>query len=87
MRPPPPTPVSNLMWSDVFMAFLFVAFNLIVSRLLQLQVGSSLLVAALRCMAQLTVVADILQNVLAAKNMWAVAWITRMSLSILVHAR
>ena len=75
------------MWSDVFMAFLFVAFNLIVSRLLQLQVGSSLLVAALRCMAQLTVVADILQNVLAAKNMWAVAWITRMSLSILVHAR
>ncbi len=69
------------------MAFLFVAFNLIVSRLLQLQVGSSLLVAALRCMAQLTVVADILQNVLAAKNMWAVAWITGMFLSILVHAR
>jgi ABC-type iron transport system FetAB permease component len=69
------------------MAFLFVAFNLIVSRLLQLQVGSSLLVAALRCMAQLTVVAVILQNVLAVKNMWAVAWITRMFLSISVHAR
>jgi hypothetical protein len=68
------------------MAFTFVVFNTISFRLLRLQVGSSLLVAALRCMAQLTVVAVILQHVLAARNMWAVAWIARMFLSILLHA-
>jgi len=58
------------------MAFILVACNSIVSRFLQLQLDSLLLVAALRCMAQLTAVAVLLQHVLAVKNMWAVAGIT-----------
>lgn len=87
MYSPMPTPASNLTWSDVLMAFILVACNSIVSRYLQLQLDSLLLVAALRCMAQLTAVAVLLQHVLAVKNMWAVAGITRMFLSISLQAR
>ena len=79
-----PTPVSSLTWSDVFMAFILVACNSIVSRFLQLQLDSLLLAGALRCMAQLTAVAVLLQHVLAVKNMSAVAGITRTFLSILL---
>lgn len=72
----PPSPSSpHLDWSNVGIGFAFVASNTVLSRVLQLQIGTSLVVSALRCIVQLTFVAMILQSVFAANNMWTVAGI------------
>jgi hypothetical protein len=44
--------------------------------LLQLDIGASLAIAALRCIAQLTTMGIVLQHVLVTKKLWAVAEIT-----------
>ena len=79
MHPSLPNPVSYLSWSHVGFAFVLVAFNSAVSQVLQLRIGTSLVIAALRCMAQLSIVAVIMQHVLIVKKLWVVVGITRMS--------
>ncbi|KAI9442049.1 hypothetical protein BJY52DRAFT_1128667 [Lactarius psammicola] len=70
----PPSPSSpQLEWSNVGFGFAFVAMNMALSQVLQLQIGTSLVISALRCIVQLTLVATILQRVFAAQNMWTVA--------------
>ena len=71
----PTNPVVNLGWSHVGFGLAFVAFDAIISQALQLHLGASLVVASLRCVVQLTLVATILQHVFAAKNIWAVVGI------------
>jgi ABC-type iron transport system FetAB permease component len=77
MDPSPPNIASHVSWSHVGLALVFVSFNSTISQALRLRIGASLLIAALRCMAQLTVVAIILQNV-AVKKLWAVVGIVCM---------
>ncbi len=76
----PPSPSSpQLDWSNVGFGFAFVAMNMVLSQMLQLQIGTSLVISALRCIVQLTFVAMILQSVFAAQNIWTVAAIARTS--------
>jgi len=75
MPPSLPNHVSHLRWSHVAVGLTFVAFNSAISYVLELHLGSSLAIAALRCMVQLTVVAIVLQWVLAVKKPWAVGGI------------
>ena len=77
MDPSPTNPVADLGWSHVGFGLAFVAFDSIISQALQLRLGASLVVAALRCVVQLTLVATILKHVFAAKNIWAVVGIAR----------
>jgi hypothetical protein len=73
----PPGP--NLQWSNVGFGFAFIAMNMALSQVLQLQIGTSLVISALRCTVQLTFVATILKHVFAAQNIWIVAAIARSS--------
>jgi ABC-type iron transport system FetAB permease component len=75
MDPLPSQPVADLGWSQVGFALTFITFNSIISQVLQLDVGASIMIAALRCVVQLTLMATILQHVFAADNFWAVAGI------------
>jgi hypothetical protein len=68
--------VSHLGWLHVGFALTFLAFISAVSHLLQLHLGASISIAALRCIAQLTTMGIVLQHVLVAKKLWAVAEIT-----------
>ena len=54
-----------------------MAFTSVVSQVLQLDVGSSVAIAALRYMAQLIVVTFVLRYVFVVKSMWAVARLAR----------
>ena len=72
-----PTLVSHPSWSQVTVAFAHVAFNSAISQMLQLDVGTSLVIAALRCMGQLVVVTFVLPYVFAMESMWAVARLAR----------
>ena len=69
--------VADLGWSHVGFGLSFIAFNSVISQALHLQIGASLVFAALRCVVQLTLVAAILQQVFAAENFWAVVGIAR----------
>jgi hypothetical protein len=75
MDPLPSQPVADLGWSQVGFALTFIAFNSIISQVLQLGVGASIMFAALRCVVQLALMATILQHVFAAENFWAVVGI------------
>jgi ABC-type iron transport system FetAB permease component len=75
MDPIPNDPVADLGWSHVGFGLTFIAFNAVISQALQLRLGASLVVAALRCVVQLTLVATVLQRVFAAKSIWAVTGI------------
>jgi ABC-type iron transport system FetAB permease component len=75
MAPLPTRPVADLGWSQVGFAFTFIAFNSIISQVLQLGVSASIMFAALRCVVQLTLMATILQHVFAADSFWAVVGI------------
>jgi hypothetical protein len=72
---PAPPPVPDLQWSHVIFSLTFVGINSLVSWSLHLHVAASLVIAAGRCMVQLTVVALVLQHVFAAKNSISVAGI------------
>ena len=76
----PPSPSSpDLQWSNVGFGFGFIVMNMVLSQVLNLQIGTSMVISALRCMVQLTFVATILERVFAAKNLWTVAAIARTS--------
>jgi hypothetical protein len=66
----------DLSWQNVSIAFAFILFNALLSWVLEIGVGKSLLISAVRCMVQLTLVATILQQVFTAENKWAVAGIS-----------
>ena len=67
--------IADLGWSHVGIGLTFIAFDSMISQALQLNIGTSLVFAALRCVVQLTLVATILQRVFAAENFWAVVGI------------
>jgi len=71
----PSQPVAGLGWSQVGFALTFIAFNSIISQVLQLGAGASIMFAALRCVVQLTLMATILHHVFAAESFWAVVGI------------
>ncbi|KAF8268469.1 UPF0014-domain-containing protein [Lactarius quietus] len=70
---PPPPSGTDLQWSNVGYGFAFIGMNMVLSQVLQLQIGTELVISALRCVVQLTFVATILQRVFAAQNIWTVA--------------
>ncbi|KAJ3563823.1 hypothetical protein NP233_g8688 [Leucocoprinus birnbaumii] len=73
----PPSPNSaDLGWVNVAIALAFILLNSAISGLLKIGVGTSLIISAIRCMVQLTLVALILEPVFAAENKWAVAGIS-----------
>jgi ABC-type iron transport system FetAB permease component len=70
----PPSPSGpDLQWSNVGFGFAFIAMNMVLSQVLNLQIGTSIVISALRCIVQLTLVATILERVFAAQNLWTVA--------------
>jgi ABC-type iron transport system FetAB permease component len=81
MEPLPNEPLPDIDWPHVGIGLSFVIFNSIISHVLQLHVGASLVIASIRCMAQLTVMATIFQSVFDTKSLWAVAGIAGTSLS------
>lgn len=67
---------TELAWTNVAIGLGFILFDVGVSTVFRLGVGISLLVAALRCIGQLAVVATLLQQVFDNKNPWLVALIS-----------
>lgn len=72
----PTSTETELGWENVAIALAFILFNTFLSGVLRIGVGTSLLVSAVRCILQLTVVATILQQVFAAEDKWVVAGIS-----------
>ncbi|KAF8800276.1 hypothetical protein BYT27DRAFT_7227551 [Phlegmacium glaucopus] len=66
---------NDLTWINIGIALAFVLFDVGVSTVFRLGIGFSLLIAALRCIGQLAVVATILQRVFETKNPWLVSLI------------
>lgn len=73
----PAKPATELSWQNVGLAFGFIFFDAVVSRILGLGVGTLLVTSALRCVVQLSLVALILQRVFETNNPWGVAGIAR----------
>jgi ABC-type iron transport system FetAB permease component len=69
----------TLGWTNVVIGLLFIAFDAVLSLVLGLGIGGSLVVAAARCVVQLTVMGLVLDKVFASQNVWGVAGIARMS--------
>ena len=70
-----PETSSELTWINVAIALAFILFDIGVSTVFRLGIGLSLLIAALRCVGQLALVATILQRVFETENPWLVALI------------
>jgi hypothetical protein len=68
--------VSHLSWLHVGFALTSLAFISAVSQLLRLHIGAPIAIAALCCIAQLTIMGILLRHVLVMKKLWAVAEIT-----------
>ena len=66
---------SELTWINVAISLTFVLFDIGVSSVFRLGIGMSLLVAGLRCVGQLALVATVLQEVFETKNPWLVSFI------------
>jgi ABC-type iron transport system FetAB permease component len=66
---------SELTWINVVISLTFVLFDIGVSRVLRLGIGLSLLIAGLRCVGQLALVATVLNEVFETKNPWLVSLI------------
>lgn len=64
---------ADLTWGNVGIGLLFILFDSLLSVVFRLSIASSLLVSALRCVLQLTVMSMILGRVFEAENVWAVA--------------
>ena len=73
----------TLTWTNVLIGLLFIVFDALLSLVLGLGVGGSLMVAALRCIVQLSIMGLVLDKVFASQNPWGVAGIARESLSLL----
>ena len=63
---------SELTWINVVISLAFVLFDIGVSSVFRLGIGVSLLIAGLRCVGQLALVATILHEVFETKNPWLV---------------
>ena len=63
---------SELTWINVVISLTFVLFDIGVSTVFRLGIGLSLLIAGLRCVGQLALVATILHQVFETKNPWLV---------------
>ena len=63
---------NELTWINVIISLAFVFFDIGVSTVLRLGIGVSLLIAGLRCIGQLALVATILNEVFETKNPWLV---------------
>lgn len=71
----PGKPTNDLSWDNVGLAFSFIVLDAVVSKTFGLGVGTSLVTAAVRCVAQLSLVALVLQKIFETNNPWAVAGI------------
>jgi ABC-type iron transport system FetAB permease component len=67
----------TLSWLNVGLGFLFIVFDAVLSAALGLGIGGSLLVAAIRCVIQLSVMGLVLDKVFASDNIWGVVGIAR----------
>lgn len=77
---PAPTPAPGgtgpyLTWVNVGIGLLFIVFDALLSGILGLGIGRSLVISALRCIIQLSVMGLVLGRVFASHNIWAVAGI------------
>jgi ABC-type iron transport system FetAB permease component len=63
---------SELTWINVVISLTFVLFDIGVSTVFRLGIGLSLLIAGLRCVGQLALVATVLNEVFETKNPWLV---------------
>ncbi|KAK4684718.1 UDP-glucose/iron transport system permease protein, partial [Tremellales sp. Uapishka_1] len=70
----------TLTWVNVLIGFLFIVFDAVLSLVLGLGIGGSLIVAALRCILQLSVMGLILDSVFASDNIFGVFGIASGSL-------
>lgn len=92
-RDPPSSANTHLTWFDVALAFGFIVFDGVLSGLFGLKVGTSLMIAALRCVGQLALMALVLKLVFETKNPWAVAGVAgvlgsmRCSVQMTMHAQ
>jgi ABC-type iron transport system FetAB permease component len=66
---------NHLNWLNVVFGLGFIAFDALLSLGFGLGIGGSLIVAAGRCVLQLTIMGLVLDKVFAADNIWAVAGI------------
>nr|XP_018265881.1 uncharacterized protein I303_02257 [Kwoniella dejecticola CBS 10117]OBR88039.1 hypothetical protein I303_02257 [Kwoniella dejecticola CBS 10117] len=62
----------NLTWVNVLIGLLFILFDSLLSLVLGLGIGGSLMVAAARCVLQLSIMGLILDKVFASNNIWGV---------------
>jgi ABC-type iron transport system FetAB permease component len=67
----------TLSWLNVGFGFLFILFDAILSATLGLGIGGSLVVAATRCVIQLSIMGLVLDKVFASDNIWGVIGIAR----------
>ena len=67
-----PMASSELTWINVVISLSFILFDIGVSTVFKLGIGLSLVVAGLRCIGQLTLVATVLHQVFETKNPWLV---------------
>lgn len=70
-----PTSGSNthLTWVSISLAFTFIALDAFLSLVFGLNIGTSLVTAAVRCVLQLALMALVLKSVFQAHNPWIVA--------------
>lgn len=73
----------TLSWVNVGLGFLFIVFDAVLSASLGLGIGGSLLVAATRCVVQLSIMGLVLDKVFASQNIWGVVGIA----GELIHVR
>jgi ABC-type iron transport system FetAB permease component len=66
---------------------LFILFDAILSATLGLGIGGSLVVAATRCVIQLSIMGLVLDKVFASDNIWGVVGIARMFLDQYMRRR
>lgn len=70
--PTDPSAANDLSWTNVGIGFLFVLFDALLSTALGLGIGRGLLVAAARCIIQLTIMSKVLGTVFESNNIFAV---------------
>jgi len=68
------TPLLN--WTNVAFGFSFILLDILLSVVLDMRLGGSLMIASIRCVLQLSLMGLVLQSVFNARNGWAVLGIT-----------
>jgi ABC-type iron transport system FetAB permease component len=67
----------TLAWINVLIGLLFIIFDALLSLVLGLGIGSSLVIAAIRSVVQLTIMGLVLDKVFASDTIWGVIGIAR----------